>query len=239
MLWKRSYSKCFSLNGLPKLPPLQGDHLVPCAKWAASPARGTGHIYPQKACRLQHEKHLPKLLQRLTSLCQWPKTLIPSHSHQPSFSEKCSMCWQSRIKDWPRTSKILLNSGAITVCFGFRYPAKLKEPNQFQNDFVQNFLWTRSQWKEGTWKKCGKQVWHWNIIPSSFSHLTNNITGEIWNLTHWQCQFAVVVVVFKSVPWLLQGCNIRSYFVALSLELNLSCNSKLLLISSAMWYFLI
>lgn len=138
------------------------------------------HQSPDNICRLHHGKGASSQTpSKIDIPIQWPKTLISSHSHQPSSSEKCSTCWQSHTKD---PSQLQCNHHLLWLSLSCK-------TYYFQNDFVENFPWTRSQWKKGTWKKCAKQVWHWNIISSSFSHLTNNkkrtllllVKYEIWH----------------------------------------------------------
>lgn len=117
--------------------------------------------------------------------------------------------------------------------------AKLTEPPWVQIDFTGNIFLPRNQ---GGGMTC-KKSWHLNIIPTPSSYLTADkkrmllwpLKYEIW---HTDSVRGFFFFFFKSVCWLLQGWDSKSHFADLSPGLNLSCNSKLLAISSAIWCLL-
>lgn len=73
MLWKRSYGKCFSLNGLTKLSLSQGDHLVQNEAHHQDEVSDTSPVPQIKFADSIMESIFPRLLQRLMSLFNGPK----------------------------------------------------------------------------------------------------------------------------------------------------------------------
>lgn len=100
------------------------------------------HLSTDKGCRLHHGKHLPKLLQRLTPLFSGPK--LSFQATATSLPSQINALYaDSHILKINLGHERSSSSPVQWTCFGFHYPAKLKESNQFQNDCVGNFLCTR------------------------------------------------------------------------------------------------